>query len=264
MQIRYYWYSKTVMNKVVRHAVEAEPITEWLYMHKQNVDQNGNTDVDFYLYYPSINNGIYLTSRKIWRGDDSFISTMQIENERFSSPDGFISAMDTAVANNQWVGNAEIEFVSQFNTEKANAYSAYRLAYLEKQDIKHAEQEAQRKAKREAEEAAAKQKKQDLIDNFLSMVKNGGKVNNANSVLIDVCNQFNVDIPIKLKGWVYKSLASITFANGEAISCASYGSKSTTIFKYLKTLTNRIKETENEPDEIITGDLKHLFGLDKK
>jgi len=32
----------------------------------------------------------------------------------------------------------------------------------------------------------------------------------------------------------------------------------------LKVLTNRIKELGNEPDEIITDDLKHLFGLDKK
>lgn len=245
MQIRYYWYSKTVMNKVVRHTVDAEPITNWLYVHKNPQDQSGNVDADFYLYYPSINNGIYLTSRKIWHGDDSFIATMQIENERFSSPDGFIAAMDNAISNNQWVCNAEIEFVSQYNAEKATAYSEYRLAYLKKQDEKHAEQEAQRNAKREAKEAEARQKKQDTINNFIAMVKNGGKVVKANYILVDVCEQFNVEIPIKLKGWIYKSLADITFANGRAIGYSSYGGKSTTISGYLNMLVNAISAQSN-------------------
>lgn len=263
MQIRYYWYSKTVINKVVRHTVDAEPITDWLYMQKESTD-SGNVKANFYAYYPSINNGIFLTSRTIWDNDYSFIPSMQTECECFSSPEKYMEHLDWCVANAKWVGNAEIELAMQIDAKKANIYKEYRLDYLAKQEEKSAVLASQRKEKRDEQERIEKSNKEAIINAFLLTVKNGGKVNNANSVLIDVCNQFGVGIPIKLKGWIYKSLTSITFANGEAISYASYGSKSTTIFKYLKVLTDRIKELGNEPDEIITDDLKHLFGLDKK
>lgn len=263
MQIRYYWYSKAVINKVVRHTIDAEPITDWLYMQKEPTD-SGNIKANFYAYYPSINNGIFITSRTIWDNDYSFILSMQNECECFSSPEKYMKHLDWCVANAKWIGNAEIELAMQIDANTVDTYKTYRLDYLTKQEEKSAVMALQRKEKRDKQERIEKKNKETLVNAFLLTVKNDGKVNNANSVLIDVCNQFTIDIPIKLKGWIYKSLASITFANGEAISCASYGSKSTTIFKYLKVLTNRIKELEDEPNEVITDDLKHLFGLDKK
>jgi carbonic anhydrase len=57
MQIRHYTYSKNVLNKVVCHTTEAEPITDWLYVHKELPDQWGRIEVKFYAYYPEIKTG---------------------------------------------------------------------------------------------------------------------------------------------------------------------------------------------------------------
>ena len=45
MQIRYYTYSKNVLNKVVRHTTEAEPVADWLYVHKEQPDQWGRIEL---------------------------------------------------------------------------------------------------------------------------------------------------------------------------------------------------------------------------
>lgn len=264
MQIRYYWYSKTVINKVVRHTIEAEPITEWLYMQKEPTD-SGNVQAKFYAYYSSINNGIFLTSRTIWDNDCSFIPSMQTECECFSSPEKYMEHLDWCVANAKWVGNAEIELAMQIDAQKGAEISAYRESYLAKQNAQH---EAQRKERIEKEQAAnAKLVKEEkvMIDNLLSIMQNGGEWRNENSpisgssILNVIADQNDFTFPIKFKGWVNKHLRSLTFENG---MCKYYsyakGHKSTTVANYVFGLMEHLKTIATDEE------IQYLFGLDKK
>ena len=258
MQIRVYTYSKSTMNKVVRHTVNANCIGGSLY-----IDENeGSSSREYFLYYPEIKSGASVGFNS---ASENALEAIKQYYVNANSPAGYLSMLDNIINANGWIGNREIALAMEIDAQKADVYKDYRQSYLDKQNTRHAEEAEKREAKRIEKERIAKEEKENAINAFVDTIKNGGTVNNANSILVEVCNRFYIDLPIKLKGWIYKSLYSITFKDGKAVSCERRGNPSTTIFTYLNQLCDRIAE-ETEEENATEEDsklLQHLFGLDK-
>jgi hypothetical protein len=264
MQIRYYTYSKNVMNKAVRHTTEAEPITEWLYIHKEQPDNYGNIKAVIYLYYPSINNGILLESFILWNGSDTHITTMQTATKVVSNPEKYITWLTKKVANANWIGNADIALAMQIDAQKAAEFVSYRESYLTKKDEQSEAQREERSEKERIANAKLIEEEKVMINNLLSVMQTGGEWYNevspisGSSILNVIADQNEFVFPIKFKGWVNKNLHRLIFKDGECISYGfTKGHKSTTIFDYVKGLINHLKTVATDEE------LQHLFGLDK-
>lgn len=262
MQIRYYTYSKNVLNKVVRHTAEVEPITDWLYVHKEQPDQWGRIELKFYAYYPEIKAGMFLGS--VGGDNEGLVERVKENWKHVATTEMFITYVDSLIANGNFVGGVYIAIAMQIDAQKGAEFAAYRESYIAKQNAQH---EAQRKESIEKEQAAnAKlvEEEKVMIDNLLSIMQNGGEWRNqkspvsGGSILNVLANQNEFVFPIKFKGWVNEHLRSLTFENG---MCKYYsyakGHKSTTVANYVFGLMEHLKTIATDED------IQHLFGLDK-
>jgi hypothetical protein len=263
MQIRYYTYSKNVLNKVVCHTTEAEPVTDWLYVHKEQPDQWGRVELKFYAYYPEIKTGIFLCS--VGGDNETWAERVKENWKHISTAEGFIAYVDSMVANGNFVGGVYIALAMQINAHKGAEYAAYRESYIAKQNAQHEAQRKERIEKEQAANAKLVEEEKVMINNLLSTMQNGGEWRNENSpisgssILNVIADQNDFTFPIKFKGWVNKHLRSLTFENG---MCKYYsyakGHKSTTVANYVFGLMEHLKTITTDEE------LQHLFGLDKK
>jgi hypothetical protein len=263
MQIRYYTYSKNVLNKVVCHTTEAEPVTDWLYVHKEQPDQWGRVELKFYAYYPEIKTGIFLCS--VGGDNETWAERVKENWKHISTAEGFIAYVDSMVANGNFVGGVYIALAMQINAHKGAEYAAYRESYIAKQNAQHEAQRKERIEKEQAANAKLVEEEKVMINNLLSTMQNGGEWRNENSpisgssILNVIADQNDFTFPIKFKGWVNKHLRSLTFENG---MCKYYsyakGHKSTTVANYVFGLMEHLKTIATDEE------LQHLFGLDKK
>lgn len=143
-------------NKVVRHWYEVQHVTGTLYKSQNVENEWGDLDFTLFVFLPGVLDGLRLERMRHpnrYTVEQMADEIVRIEHDSLSSIiNGFNKRMDK----NEFIGNAQIEFVRQFDSERADIYAAYRADYYARKE-EAARQAALVEQVREAEEEAARQ-----------------------------------------------------------------------------------------------------------
>lgn len=146
-------------NKVVRHWYEVQHVVGALYKSRETKNEYNEIVFDLFILFDGVKDGI-LYAREMKHPERYTIEKLEDEMIRYGydTTEHFITSLDSIMERQQWIGNVMIEFVRQFNTDKADEYATYRenLLHLreEREQKKAAERQAEEEAKRKAAEAA--------------------------------------------------------------------------------------------------------------
>lgn len=129
-------------------------------------------------------------------------------------------------------------------------------------------EESEKEANRKATESDVKNQEQitTVINPVLDVLRNGGEINvfhkvkiysadglvKEQNVVLYIAEKYNVNIPLKLKGWINETLGRISIKNGK---CYGYyrllnkGGHSKTIFDYINKIISATAEPANSKNE---------------
>ena len=151
-------------NNTVRRWRELKQVAGPLYMSEPKPDQWGYANYNVYLMFPGVPDGA-IYQHNMLRPDLSTSEELSadIEQEGLDTPEHYAAYLDRMMEENRFIGNVPIEFVRQWDPERAEIYAKYREEYYARKREKHLELERERKekqkaelAKREAEDKAAR------------------------------------------------------------------------------------------------------------
>lgn len=151
--------------KVVRHWYNVQHVSGPLYKGEDHANEYGEPEFELFIFFPGADTGLLYQRMRHpdWFTAEKLMAS--VEREHFDSLEHMIAEFDSRMENDQFIGNAQIEFIRQFNQQRAARYAQYRLEYYarreEKERQKHlAEQaeEAKKAAAQKAELAAEKAK----------------------------------------------------------------------------------------------------------
>ena len=154
--------------KVVRHYHSVQQISGSLFKSENKLGEFDRTMYDIFVVFPDVRDGLKIHNQVLDQGDTPGLVTGRTQLEQyeelaatdeFSSKDGMIRALDAQMEQNRFIGNAQIEFVRQWNPERAECYAAYRQAFYERR----AEEKCQRELAAQEEEAAKERERQEQI-----------------------------------------------------------------------------------------------------
>lgn len=160
-------------NKVVRHWYNVQHVSGPLYKGEDHANEYGEPEFELFIFFPGADTGL-LYQRMChpdWFTAEKLMAS--VEREHFDSLEHMIAEFDSRMENDQFIGNAQIEFIRQFNQERAARYAQYRLEYYARREKKEqqkqlAEQaeEAKKAAVQKAELAAEKAKYLGWVDDM--------------------------------------------------------------------------------------------------
>lgn len=140
-------------NSTVRHWRMVRQVAGPLYMTEPVADEWGDLRYNLYIFYPDIpDGGIYsrdMNQPEYYEPEKLLQGLKEMDAE---TPAGFIRMANRTMEARNFIGNAVIEFVRQWNPEQADVYAKYREDFY----ARKREQERVEREQREAEEAAVK------------------------------------------------------------------------------------------------------------
>ncbi|MCM1221707.1 MAG: hypothetical protein NC548_45270 [Lachnospiraceae bacterium] len=142
-------------NKVVRHWYEVQHIVGPLYKGRNKKSECGEDVFTLYILFPGINDGI--TYSEVY--NDRYTAEQLLsglEREGFSSREQAIATLDKRIECGAFIGGAWIEFVRQFDADRAECYAKHRIEFYARREEED-RQRAEEAARKEAEEAAKRQ-----------------------------------------------------------------------------------------------------------
>ena len=176
---RVFEYSKDG-NKVVHHWHEVQNVIGPLYKSRDNTNQCGDLEFNLFIFFPGTDIGL-LYQRMVHPGRYTVEQMAgSISRDCLDSPFHMICDLNERMTKDQFIGNAQIAFVRQFDPLAADKYAEYRENRCARREAKQREadqvQEVQRKAAEEAEKAkqqadltAAKARYFGWVDNMTPM-----------------------------------------------------------------------------------------------
>ncbi len=141
--------------KVVRHWREVRHAVGNVWITAPENDEYGEPRFSTFLVFPEASDGIML-ERELNGAEWRTLEDMEKRNMTLSE---FLLNIDNRETTGKFIGNAQIEFVRQFDRERAEKYALARAAY-------YARKEAEEQARREqrAAEEAEKEEERKRID----------------------------------------------------------------------------------------------------
>lgn len=142
--------------KVVRHWYEVQNVIGPLYKSRNTKNQQGEILFTLFIFFPDAENGLLYArmSHPDWYTVERMADS--IKRDRLDSSFRMFCDLNERMKKNQFIGNAEIEFVRQFDQFAAERYAQYRLDYYARME----EQQRQKQAAQQAEEEQAKAEQQ--------------------------------------------------------------------------------------------------------
>lgn len=151
-------------NKVVRHWYEVQHVVGSVYKDEDCKNQWGDAECRLFIFFPGADSGLFIQTLR--HTENVTVEQLEKDAERvgLDTAERMICMLDGRVANGQFIGNAQIEFVQQFDTAAAARYTQHRADYYARKEeqerqealarqAKEAEEEAKRLAEIEAEKA---------------------------------------------------------------------------------------------------------------
>lgn len=150
-------------NKVVHHWYEMQHITASLYKGRERTNEYGEAVYDTFLLFAGRDSGLlyeHQMKHPEWYTPEKCLESLI--RYGYDTLENFLLGLDRCVEENCHIGNAQIEFVRQFDPQRADRYAQHREKRLKAQEQRHLELLAQRKA--EEQEQEERRKAEDLAD----------------------------------------------------------------------------------------------------
>ncbi len=196
-----------------------------------------------------------------------------IAKNGFLSQSEYVQHVETILTDPEmrdFIGKANILLTSEicktdssFDATLPARMAEYRTRRQERlkaqQAAAEAEARAEEEARNKAEQEARAAEKREIIRQLLQggerigaeYARKDAERDTFARLLAEIAQDCGVNIPVKVKGWMFKSLAALNIKGGECESVLLWkngGTHSTTIYKYIKlllqTLANGSMETE--------------------
>lgn len=253
-------------NKVVHHNYDMQHIGGVLYKGAEEKTEYGETAYDIFIVFPNARYG-FLYLKKLRDREDRTTEQMEawLDESGMGTLEGFLENLDEKMKAGKFIGQLEIEFVRQFDAERADRYAAYRQEYRARRE----EQAERVRRQREEENAAYIKEKNDEAESVIQVaidtirsgngqIGNDGielfksRYNSTVYALVNVlCRRFNVPVPLRTQGWIAEKLTSFYVKDGE-YDFATYRPKkrgekpSQAIHKCLKELVEAVCAEKSE------------------
>lgn len=136
-------------NKVVHHWYEMQHIIASLYKGREHTNEYGETVYDTFLLFTGGDSGLlyeHQMKHPEWYTPEKCLESLI--RYGYDTLENFLLGLDRCVEENRHIGNAQIEFVQQFDCQREDRYRKYWESRL----IAEIHQEFEERAKREAEE----------------------------------------------------------------------------------------------------------------
>ena len=239
---------------------ELQQIDGYLYKDKNIMDSYGQVTCRLYIYYPEAEIGIDAGS--INHPDDRTVENVMplIPSAFLESPQAAIADLDYAAANNEWITNTQVELARRIAPEKVDIYIEAQQRHREALDKKREEKQR----KRAMEEAAFCKEKseeaQNQIDKAIEIIRSGGVLDadyisiyhsryncHSYNIINHLARMYDVEIPLKVQGWINSKLLQVTISDGRAASLRHIGRGSQTFWGYMEQLIEAVcKEEESK------------------
>lgn len=144
-------------NKVVHHWCKVQHVTGSLYKSENIQSEQNGLKCKLFIFFPDVDSGMFL--QVLEHAERVTVEELGVNLKKLmlDSVVNMISALNSRMEKNYFIGNAQIEFVRQFDPAAAEHYARYRLAYLtrKKEAVRQeALAEQERQAAKEAERLA--------------------------------------------------------------------------------------------------------------
>lgn len=185
-------YSKRDPNKVVRHWIDVQPLIGSLWKTRNEPGEYGGQEFSVYLFHDEKLDGLRVANRML---HPEFYTPEKmldmVKNYGIDTYDHLIATYDGYMSEDVHIDLATIEYVRQFDQEKARIYSEYRQNRFQRKELerqeKHRiqmEQKDREKRLQEEQLAADKAKYLGWVDTMTAM--HYGRVSNLLEKLVRV------------------------------------------------------------------------------
>ena len=140
-------------NKVVRHWYDVQNVAGSLYKSRTTQDRHGQAKCGLFIFFPGVEDGLELETA---RYPDRITVERAVEVIRqggFDSAQHMIDAFNERVEKDVFIGNAQIEFIRQFDPGAAGRFAQHRAAFYARREEQERQERLARQAEKEAEEA---------------------------------------------------------------------------------------------------------------
>lgn len=247
-------------NKVVRHNKKMRKVADNIYVGEVEEDCYGQKSFSVYLVFDGVECGVWAGSCPGWYlEEDDGVERVVNRVGNHNTVDGILSTVNNLIAESTHITLLMVEFVNQIKPELLPAMMESRLLYSERK----AKENAERRAKQEAEDAEYVRQKNEIADRIVNkaieILRNGGILNNDDvviyksrydsstySVVNYLCRKYGVKLPLRTAGWVNDCLANLQIENDKCENLQYYKrTKNTTasnaIYGYINQLIAAVK-----------------------
>lgn len=140
-------------HKVVRHWHEVQNVIGTLHKGRTFKDEFGQLECGLFIFFPGVKDG--LSVEKIRNPDHRTVEQMNesIGRSHYDSAYHMVCGLDERIKKNQFIGNAQIEFVRQFDPAAADRFARHRSDFYARQEEKERQERLARQAAEDAEKA---------------------------------------------------------------------------------------------------------------
>ena len=246
-------------NTAIKKNKDLQKISGNLYRGQDDVNEYNQVSCRIYIFYEDI--GIGMDIGSICDPDEKDISKipLRVPPAFLYGPQAFIKALDYAVDNEQIITNAQIALASYITPNNVAIYIEARQRVLDRDDERWAMQQAKQKAEDAAYCEKCNAETQSIIDAALGIIRTGGILKNdtlnffdspydyrSYSIINHLARQYGVKFPLKVQGWVNKSLTRVKIHNNEAAEYWCFGGKSSTFLGYMDKLVDAVLHEDAE------------------
>lgn len=145
-------------NKVVHHWYEVQRVTDTIYKTRDFPDEYGAMQFKLYVFFEGIQNGL----RWQWMAHPEYYTVEQMadaaKRDHVDSMVSLMADLSGRVEAGKFIGNAQIEFVRQFDPTAADRFAKHREDYYANKEKEERQRQMERQAEEEAEKARERAK----------------------------------------------------------------------------------------------------------
>ena len=225
----------------------------------ETIKEQYNDHCDVYACYAGVDVGIWIGSVRTDYSVDEVLN--QVKRRGMDSLENFMAALKIRLEKQDHFRFTEIEFIKHVAPELENQMWESRKVFAENQHKKRMEQAAQREAEDQAFIAEQNAKAEQMVDKALSILKNGGKLDNgivtfyksrydhsSYSIVNYLMRKYGVKVPIRTQGWINEKLVSVKIEDGKCEHLQYYKAKgaqcSQKVFECIYELITAVKAEE--------------------
>lgn len=248
---RMIYYSEHDGSTAVTRAIPVQHVVGNIYLLKEQNDNASFVSCLLFAYFDEQQIGITIGSaREDFELDKLAERAIELGYDTIHR---FFQKVDESVANGTFVSNADIALAQYYVPEKQAEYIKARQAFKEKKRQERARRDAEYEERLRQQQNRTRVAAEAQVAAAVDTIRAGGQINNdrvyyiaengeeRETCLINyLCTLYNYPMPLKVKGWINKSLTGAMIKNGMAAGYTYCGRESKTFFDHMGNLCSLI------------------------